>query len=73
MHLVLSLQNELITYYQHANRIHMQILYLKHFLFPKRSYTDEENTFIVLSVMYGYLTELEVYHLYIAKTTVVLM
>ena len=31
MHLVLSHQNELITYYQQTNHIHLQILYLKHF------------------------------------------
>ena len=42
MHLVLFLQNELITYYQQANRIHMQILYLKHFIFPKRPYADKK-------------------------------
>ena len=62
-------QNELIAYYQQTNRIHLQILYSKHFRFPQRPYVDKRYLCRLHTGTYNYLTMSAEYHLGIAKTT----
>ena len=51
----------------------LQILSLKHFLFPKYSYVDGKQLYSLHTSIFGYLIEPVEYQLYITKTKVVLL